>query len=191
MMSYRTFIGVLAALCATLAHADPQRERIAAERATAMTRFAEQERACNEKFIVTSCVDAARKEQRMTLDRLHRAELVLDEAERREAAARRRQELQQRAAAQNARAGTPEPAERSESTRAAPTPNPPARPQRSASSVLERRAVEQRNEAEFEAKTRAARAHREAVERRNAERASAGKMAAPLPAPVPSGASAP
>jgi len=189
MMSYRILVGVLVALCATLAHADPQRERIAAERAAAIKRFTEQERGCNDRFVVTSCVDAARKEQRMTLDRLHRAELVLDEAERREAAARRRQELQQRAATQDARVGTPEPTERSESTRAAPEPNPPARPPRSASSPAERRANEQRNEAEFDAKTRAAQAHREAVERRNAERAAAGKVAAPLP--VPSGASAP
>lgn len=189
MMSYRTLVGVLMALCATLAHADPQRERIEAERAAAIKRFTEQERACNEKFVVTSCVNAARKEQRMTLDRLRRAELVLDEAERRETAARRRQELQQRAATQDARVGTPEPTERSESTRAAPEPNPPARPPRSASSPAEKRANEQRNEAEFEARARAAQAHREAVERRNAQRAGAGKVAAPLP--VPSGASAP
>lgn len=189
MMSYRAFFGVVAAVCATLAHADPQRERIAAERAAAVKRFTEQERACNERFVVTSCVEAARKEQRMTLERLHRAELVLDEAERREAAARRRQELQQRAAAQDARVGTPEPAERRESTRAEPAPNPPARPPRSASSPAEQRAIEQRHEAEFEARARAAQAHREAVERRNAQRAAAGKVAAPLP--VPSGASAP
>ena len=189
MMSYRCIIGVLVVLSATLAHADPQRERIAAERAAAIKRFTEQERACNERFVVTSCVNAARKEQRMTLDRLHRAELVLDEAERRETAARRRQELQQRAAAQDARAGTPEHAERNESMRAEPAPNAPARPPRSASSPAEKRANEQRNEGEFEARARAAQAHREAVERRNAARAGAGKVATPLS--VPSGASAP
>jgi hypothetical protein len=48
---------------------------------------------------------------------------------------------------------------------------------------------EKRNEASFEAKKRTAQEHREAIERRNAERAAHGKVAAPLP--VPKGASAP
>jgi len=56
-------------------------------------------------------------------------------------------------------------------------------------STQDRRAFEQRNLAKFEARVRAAQAHREAVERRNAQRAAQGKVVAPLP--VPSGASAP
>ena len=184
--------GLIVALCATLAHAaSPERERIGAERAAAMARFAEQERACHERFVVTSCVEAARKEQRLTLTRLHRAELVLDDAERRETAARRREELQQRAAAQDRRASEPERAPHREGARATPAPNPPtpALPQSSVSSVEAKRAAEQRNEADFQARLRAAQARREAVARRNAQRASEGKVAAPLP--VPSGASAP
>jgi len=191
MMRSRVIVASVIALCAALAHAEPERERIAAERAAAMARFAEQERACSERFVVTPCMDAARKEQRMTLARLRRAELVLDEADRRAAAARRRQELQERAAAQAARASEPDPADRGERQRTAPTPNPPApvRPTRPASSASDQRAIEQRNQAAFEARARAARARREAVERRNAERARERKVAAPLP--VPSGASAP
>jgi len=192
-MSCRNFAALIAALCTMLVQAaEPERERIAAERAAAMARFVEQERACSERFVVTACVDAAREEQRMTLARLHRAELVLNEAERREAAARRRQTLQQKASGQDARASEPEQAApQRESTHTAPVPNPPApaRPPRSASSAAEQRATESRNEAAFEARARAAQAHRDTVERRNAQRATQGKVAAPLP--VPSGASAP
>ena len=196
MMSHRVIAGLGVALCATLAHAaSPERERIGAERAAAMARFAEQERACHERFIVTSCVEAARKEQRLTLTRLHRAELVLDDAERRETAARRREELQQRAAAQERRASEPEREPRGEGKHTAPAPNSPGavRPQRGASSAEAQHEIEQRNEAGFEARARAAQVRREAVARRNAQRASEGKVAAPLPVPVPaqSGASAP
>jgi len=191
--SNRAFVAVVVALCTMLTQAaQPERERIAAERAAAMARFAEQERRCSEQFVVTSCADAARKEHRLTLARLHRAELALNEAERRETAARRRQMLQQKASGQDARASEPErAAPQRERTRTAPEPNPPApvRPPRSASSVADPRAPESRNEAAFEARARAAQAHRETVERRNAQRAAQGKVAAPLP--VPSGASAP
>jgi hypothetical protein len=193
MMSHRVIAGLCIALCATLAQAaSPERERIGAERAAAMARFAEQERACHERFVVTACVEAARKEQRLTLTRLHRAELVLDDTERRETAARRREELQRRAASQDRRAASePASVERGERTRTAPAPNPPAavRPQRSASSAEAQREIQQRNEAAFEARTRAAQAHRATVARRNAARASEGKVAAPLP--MPAGASAP
>jgi len=41
-------------LGAALAHAEPERERIAAERAAANARFTEQERLCEERFVVTS-----------------------------------------------------------------------------------------------------------------------------------------
>ena len=190
-MSLRTLLTLALALSVALAHAESERDRIAAERATATARFAEQERACQERFVVTSCVDAARKEQQMTLTRLHRAELVLDESERREAGARRRQALQERAAAQEARASEPAEEARREYPHSATAPNPGAasQPQRLPPSAADQRASEQRNEAAFEARTRAARAHRESVERRNAQRAKEGKVPAPLP--VPSGASAP
>ena len=190
-MSRRFALGLVVAAAAAIAQAQPEHQRIAAERAAAMARFAEQERSCREQFVVTACVEAARKEQRMTLARLHRSELVLADQERREAAARRRQDLQQRATVQEGRTSQASPAPAHASARPAPMPNAPAaaRPQRSASSAAEQRAIEQRNEAAFEARSRAAQARREAVELRNAQRAGAGKAAAPLP--VPSGASSP
>ena len=192
-MRARVIVGSIVVAATAFAHAEPERERIAAERAAVNARFAEQERACQEKFVVAACIEAARKEQRQTLTRLHRAEIVLDEAARRETAARRRQALQERAAAQAARASEPAAEARQPGTRNAPAPNPLAalQPHRPASSAAEKRAVEQRHEASFEARARAAQAHRDTVARRNAQRASEGKAGAPLPAPGSSGASAP
>ena len=167
MMRVRIVMGLIAAAATMLARAEPERERIAAERAAVNARFAEQERACQEKFVVTACVDAARKEQRMTLMRLKRAEIVLDEADRRETAARRRQASQERAAVQGARASEPVAEARPAGTRNPPAPNPPAapHPHRPASSAAEQRAVEQHSEAAFEARARAAHAHRDTVAR--------------------------
>ena len=179
-------------LGAAVAHAEPERERIAAERTAANVRFTEQERLCEERFVVTSCVDAARRELRMTLTRLHRVELTLDEAARREAATRRRQAVNDKTAAQEARVSAPAEVTRRDTVRAAAAPNPPVPASgtgASAPSAEERRAIEQRNEVNFEARARAAKAHRDTVERRNAERSAEGKVVAPLP--VPSGASAP
>jgi hypothetical protein len=194
MIGARIGIGLLSLVAAMPLRAEPERERIAAERAAANAQFVEQERECAQRFVVTSCVEAARREQRTTLTRLHRAELALDEAARREAATRRRQSVDDKAVVKDARASEPAGSNRRGAPRAAPTPNPPATAQRhgggaSSPSIDERRAVEQRSQAEFDARASAAQQHREAVERRNAERAAAGKVAAPLP--VPSGASAP
>ena len=185
-----------AALAAT---APAQRERIAAERAAAIARFTEQERACQAHFVVTACVEALQREQRTTLTRLHRQELQLDEAQRREAAAARLGAIRGRMAAQAARdrdaasavaAGTA-PEEHPPSLAPARRPADTGLPHPGAhdASTQDRRAFEERNRAEFDARVRAAQAHREAVARRNAQRAAQGKVAPPLP--MPSGASAP
>ena len=189
--------GALAAVPA--APATAQRERIATERAAAMARFTEQERACQARFVVTSCVEAAQREQRATLTRLHRQELQLDEARRRDAAAIRVQAIRDRVAAQAARAADAVSEAAADTAREARKPSPaavrrpvdsgPPRSGVAGASIQDRRAFEQRNLAKFEARVRAAQAHRVAEEHRNAQRATQGKVVAPLP--VPSGASAP
>jgi colicin import membrane protein len=177
-----------------------QRERIVAERAQAAARLADQEQVCRARFVVASCLDVARKEHDATLTRLHGEEMRLDDAKRRSVAAARSEAVREKATAQAARASgaasdaasaTPREAKR----RALQQPNPAPRQRpagqaaRAPASAAAQRLVEQSNEAQFEAKAREAQAHREAVERRNAERAAKGKMAAPLP--VPAGASTP
>jgi hypothetical protein len=185
----RTAAALLAG-AALLAHASPERDRIVAERQAAAARFAEQERACAERFIVTSCVDAARKEQRATLTRLRRAEQALEDVERREAAQRRRAELDRQAAARSASASEPALAEHRANERSRPMANPPAspHPQAPASTAAEKQSTEKRNEADFANRQRAAQAHRDEMAQRNSQRASEGKVAAPLP--VPSSATA-
>lgn len=73
-------------------------QRIANERAAAETRYASRERECRTRFIVTSCVDDAKRERREALDQLRARQLGADEVRRRERAMERRSELAEKAA---------------------------------------------------------------------------------------------
>ena len=207
---------------AALAQADPaqQRVRIAAERAQANTVLADRERACLPQFVVASCREAARNEQRATLTRLRREEMALDEAECNESAARRREVLAGKAAARQSRSAAADAsaAQRAQAQAVSPGKAPaapaasaaPAAPgskqhaQRApgeatrpatarAEDASRRAALEAQNLAAFEARARAAEAHREAVELRTARRlqgndgdggAKAARGSAPLPTPA-------
>jgi colicin import membrane protein len=187
----------LALLCGVSlgAQADAEHERIAAERAAANAKLAEQQRECATRFLVAPCMDDARTENRATLARLRQRELQLDEARRRAVAEARRKAIAEKAEAQQARASdaAPEPPR----VRVRRAPQPAGRASESVAPRLpggaepgaDRASIERRNQEKFEARQREAQAHREAVERRNAQRAAKGKVAAPLP--VPEGASAP
>ena len=199
MIARFVFVGLMIAMSwAAQAETETEHDRIVAERTAAAARFAEQQRACSERFVVSSCVDAARKEQRATLNRLRQQEQSLDDIKRRDAAAKRRQASGEKAEAQEQRASDAAPTTRRESVRHPPQPNPPARaasgidaglpPTGAGASAPSRREVEARNTEKFDARVRSTQAHREAVERRNAQRAAQGKGVAPLP--VPAGASA-
>ena len=165
-----------------------ERERIAAERSTAQTAFSSRERHCQNSFVVTPCVENARRDLREVLLRLRRQEAVLDEMQRRERAAQRMESIRNRPTTAEPAASQAAAREARSSARDAPrvrAHEAPA-PKRS---VQERRWAEALSEQKFEAASQAAGARRAAVERRNAERAAGGKGVAPLP--VPSGASAP
>ena len=165
-----------------------ERARIGSERAAAQSAFVSRERHCQNSFVVTSCVETARRDLREVQLRLRRQEAVLDEMQRRERAAQRMESIRNRPVA-------PEPAARSASAsplramkpdapraRAHPAPAPKV-------SAAERQRAEALSEQKFEAASQAASARREAVEQRNAEREASGKKVAPLP--VPAGTSAP
>ena len=186
-----------------------ERQRIAAERATAEARYTQQERECAQRFVVTSCTEDAKRERRETLTRLRREQNQLDDNLRKARAAERAEELRRRAAEaegrQDPRAGaprephrraSPEPSRRPERTAeaasaSAPKPSRVFGPRRPPSEdrEAERSQQEARSRATFDAAHREAEAHRAEVERRNAERAAKRKPAAPLP--LPPGASAP
>jgi colicin import membrane protein len=188
-------IVVCAAFCKLAQAADPQHDRIVAERAAANAKFAAQRRDCESRFVVASCMEAAHKEQRATLSRLRQEELEHDDAKRRSAGAAREQELREKSQSEQARASEPASAPRHESAREPPQPHAPIEAPKlpklrgsipgaaSAASSPDRRSIEEHNEAKFEAKERALQVHRQEVEQRNAQRAAQGKIPPALPLP--------
>ena len=184
-----------------------ERQRLAEQRAAVEARFAEREAACQQRFAVTDCVNQAKQERRAAMAPLRRRSAALDDAQRKERAARQSEELRrqvdeaqarEREAALRESAAVRRPAAASPAE-AASAPGRDARepkvkepPKRVTArsppkipTLSERRAMEAAGQARIDARRRAAQEHREAAERRNAQRAQSGKPAAsPLPAPA-------
>ncbi|WP_374663119.1 hypothetical protein [Ramlibacter sp.] len=98
-MTRRLVSVVIALLAATAAHADDEaaeRARIGVERATVEQRFAAEERDCQTRFAVNDCLRAARKRRADAMADLRRQEQTLDDAARRQRAAQRQVELDER-----------------------------------------------------------------------------------------------
>jgi colicin import membrane protein len=188
-----------------------ERERILRDRAAAQERFEAARSDCEARFATTACLDAARAERRGSLERLKREEVVLDTALRRQRAADRMRRIQDKAREADARppaaalpstpgrgpmekkvrqpartpraAAAPADPQASAATPRAAVPAPAAPVKRSAAPArrsddaarrVARRQAYERRQAELQS-------HREAVQRRNAERAAKAKPAAPLP----------
>ena len=165
-----------------------ERARITTERAVAQSAFGSRERDCQNSFVVTPCVENARRDLREVMLRLRRQEAVLDEMQRRERAAQRMEMIRNRLVATEPVAS----AAASSTSVATKADAPRVRvhaPRTPKVSAAERQQAEVFAEQKFEAASQAASARRTAVERRNADRAASDKGAAALP--VPSGASAP
>lgn len=182
---------LLAALAPAHANDDAaERQRIARERAQAEARFRAQRNECQQRFVVTACVDAARAEHRQTTQRLRREEGVLDEAQRRQRAAARLAAIEEKQRAERERANAPRaPRAASEAAPRQPRPAHPraAHEPASAPSPAERAAEEARKRERYEARQREAREHREQAEARRVQRDRKGKPpAAPLPDPAAS-----
>ena len=164
-----------------------ERARIAAERRAVQVRFDSQRAACSGRFVVTDCLDAARAERRQALDQLQRQQAVLDEARRRERAARRQQAIETGAVSADARDAQPLLPPRVAASAATPAPRrasaaAPANPAASAAAQAQRRRVI------YEQRQAAAREHQRAVEERNARQDALQKPAAALPLPAPASA---
>ena len=82
-----------------LATVAEDRKRIAEARAQADAELASQEAECQTRFAVTPCLLDAREKHRDVVDPLRRDQLTLDERERRQRAADRREHLNRKAAA--------------------------------------------------------------------------------------------
>ena len=179
-----------------------ERQRIALERRQAETEFSRADAACRARFVVAACLEDARQRHRDAIERLRLQLTMLDEAQHKrraaermdairakvsaEEASRREAEWQARghAAAQPAASAASSP--RAQAADAArPVKTPPAPGPRSEPRSAKRPAEpDAQRVSEYQARQQAARAHRDEVERRNAERAASGKKpAASLPIP--------
>lgn len=170
-------------------HAD-----IAAQRQAVQRRFEEKQRDCQQRFIVTACIEAAQKERRETLAPLRQEELRLDTLERKQRAAARLEAIEAKQRADTAKEGSVLPRSSAASKPEPGAPAPAARPiivsKRAAPlSDDERKRREAASLARFEASQTAAGQRREAADARNAKRAASGKVTRPLP--LPGAASAP
>ncbi len=177
------------ALLATVADAAPdtdaaERARIAADREVVEARFEAAKRDCEARFVVNNCLEQARQERRLALHPLQRQTHLLDDARRRARAVERLRVIQEResAAAAKPALAAPAPASAASATTTKPPVQRAVRPAPSASAApqaAERRAAQQQQ------RLRAAQAHQQAVQARNARRDAQRPPAAGLPIPVP------
>jgi len=205
-MNYRLVLLSMALLAGPAAAAESagdraERARIQAERAEVERAYALRQEECRQRFVVTSCLDAARRDRRDALELLRQQQVVLNDAQRKQRAAQRIDEIRAKVSNEEARRREAEARARAREKRqqdqaarvraAAPaaTPVTPAATPAPAPSKAPNAAAAAARASEYDKRQAEAKAHRAAVERRNAERAAKGKPARPLP--VPSGASAP
>ena len=184
-----------------------ERARIASERAEVEKRYADRERECRGRFVVTSCVDDAKRDRRKSLDALRARELKLDEETRRARTEARRAELaakaaedarrdQARAASAPARSGKPFETHPPASGAARSEHEARDRPLTAADrlgihptvrgSEAERREREAASRASYEARQREAAEHRREVEERNVKRLQEHPASPSLPTPAAS-----
>ena len=173
--------------------AQAERHQIKTERAAANAQLKASEAECRQRFAVSGCVAEAQAQHREAMTALRMRELTLDEAKRKAEAEEneRRIEAKRTEAANRpppvpraASAPKPSVATSAASAASGPVAGAPARKRSKtgddATEAAARVAAQQRRAAE-------AAAHRQDVEKRNAEREARGKKSTPLP--VPSAAS--
>ena len=178
-----------------------ERQRIAAERAEVEKAFAAREAECRERFVVTSCLDAARRDRRDAMERLRQQQVVLDEAQRKQRAAERIEDIRNKVSADDAKrreaqarvrsreARLQEQAQRAEAAASAAAQAASAGPAASQPDRAARRATQSpkppaQRASEYEKRQADAKEHRAAVERRNAEHAAKNRPSKPLPLPM-------
>ncbi|MEO7117205.1 MAG: hypothetical protein ABIZ18_15270 [Caldimonas sp.] len=209
----RRAVVISIAMTSAIAQASPaedaEQSRLVQERAAIDATYSARVNECQRRFVVTSCVEDAKRDRRHGLDALRSRQITIDELRRTERSAARRSELSalaaeqarresERAARPAARASEPvavhdEPTRsleprRSSMQRASGSKRPAARasgaePGTKGSGAAERTASEGRSRATFAARQRQAAEHREGVVEKAAKRARQHRPAAPLPIP--------
>ena len=208
LLAARAALVVSTAFVATAASATPaedaERAALSRDRATIDSTYSSRLADCQARFVVTSCVEDAKRDRRQGLDALRARQLVLDEQRRKERSSARLSELSVNAAEQARRdaARAERPADAASQVAAphdAPSrtlePRRPVEPERPASASKpranastsaaspDRATKEARARATFDARKKQAAEHREEAERSAAKRAKQRPAAAPLPIP--------
>lgn len=107
---FRSSLMTASALCLAMAHGAAfasdasERERINKAKSQADAKLAQKELECQERFAVTDCVLAARKEHRSVVEPLRKESLALDDKERKQRAAERTERLRTKAESASAAA---------------------------------------------------------------------------------------
>jgi colicin import membrane protein len=73
-----------------------ERERLKAARSAIQARYAQEEKACQDRFAVNDCLDRARRTRNAALAQVRKDELALNEAERQRRAAERQEAVDER-----------------------------------------------------------------------------------------------
>jgi colicin import membrane protein len=142
---------------------------------------------CQQRFVVTACIDDARQRRREALAELARREQEVDAIERQRRAAQRQTQLARKQEETARRPG--EPASAARPLRLVPSPAASAAHRPAGSAVPRASAAPANTHAKQEAYARreaAIQAHKDQVAKRNAERASQRPRAEPLPDPASS-----
>ena len=160
------------------------REQIRQDREAIEMRHSLQEQKCRQQFVVTPCLEKVRAAKQKALKALRTQEDALDEAQRRQRSLEQARRVSDKARAAEARESASAAREPKSPRVAAPMPAKlPAPPRVPAP---DRSAAEKQRREAFEARRSEIQEHRQAVEKRNAERATR-KPAKPLPVPASAG----
>lgn len=168
------------------------RAAINAGRDAAEALYKQQVAECRTRFVVSSCVEAARKQRHETLKQLDRQQTALDDVEREERAIERREAIAKKQADEQARQAEARARQRAtdakrraadERAKAPVAHERPARKSRELPSAQDRAAKEASARAAYALKQLQAEARRQEAARRNAEHAKKTNRAAPLPVP--------
>jgi len=107
---FRSSLMTASALCVVMAHGTAfasdasERERINKAKSQADAKLVQKELECQERFAVTDCVLAARKEHRSVVEPLRKQSLALDDKERQQRAAERTERIRAKAESASAAA---------------------------------------------------------------------------------------
>ena len=187
---------------------DAERVRLVQERAAIEAEYTSRHAECSQRFVVTSCVEDAKRDRRRGLDGLRTRQIALDESRRKERSTARRLELsgnaaelaRREAARANRHAPAASDAGHDEPGRSVPPrqsiaerPSPAKRHEAAAdrasgangADTADRAAKEGRSRATFEARQQQAAEHRDEVLDKAAKRAQEHKPASALPIPKP------